>query len=283
MSDPTNQGIPAAPAAAPAAAEIPAAAPVAAAPEPIAAPAPAVTEAPAPAAEAPKPDAADPLKPSTLLSDAKAPKAEEPAKPAAEAPKEGEAKADAPKPEAEAKPADAPVVPLKFEPPVLPEGVPVDEAKLTAFDDKFGTFAAKHGIEPAAAAELRQSLISDYAAEVAAATQRMVDNQMQVWERTRADWREQFQKDADIGGNRQETTLRQAGAVLEKFGSEMGSAHEADLRMALRVTGAGDHPAIIRFVNWASKFTTESSRPIAAPTKAPQPTSRSARRYQNSQ
>ncbi len=108
----------------------------------------------------------------------------------------------------------------------------------------------------------------------------MAQNQVDVWNRTREVWKEEFRKDKEIGGNRQQTTLKQCKAVLERYKASAGDARASELTKIFSMTGAGDTPAMIHFINWASQFATERAKPVPATVpKAPNTTSRSKRRY----
>ncbi len=225
----------------------------------------------------------------SILSDAKA------GEPAPETPAVAEPAAnptDAPaEPNAEAKPAEAPAQDPAQPAPLptyveltLPEGVQLDKAKVSEFDQKLGKFQAARNLSTEDMQALRQELADFYIKDQQEATARVQQMQHDVWERTRDQWKEDFRKDPEMGGNKEQTTIRQAGAAMERFGQVMGSQAEADLRMALRVTGAGDHPAIIRFVQWASRYNTEQAKPVPATVpKAPNTNTRAAKRYGGNQ
>lgn len=266
--------------------------PTAAAPAPEPA-APAVVETPqapsAPVAAEPAPPSQASAEPSVAADgaaagDAAKPSPAEVAQPepeqsllsqAAEPPKEGEA----PKPEE--KPADAVTLPA-FDTFALPEGVKLDEKLNGDFAKLLGTFETESKLPHDAVQKLGQQLVDFYVNEQRQVQDRANQLMTENWNRTREGWRDQFKSDSEIGGNARETTIKRAGAVLERYGAEHGPNHLAELRQVLSMTGAGDHPAVIRFVNWASRFTVERARPVAAVVpKAPVVASRSQRRYGN--
>lgn len=270
----------AAPAPSAPAVEVTAPAPVAAVAEVPAAPAAAEPIA-APVVEAPKVDAPAAVEPPpSVLSEAK-PKAPEPAK-VAEAPKaevkEGE------KPAEEAKATDAPLPLPKYGALKLPEGVKLEDAKVAAFDEMLGKFQNATKADQPAMEAFRQELTDFYVKQQTEIAQRQQALQSETWNRVREVWKDKFRKDPEIGGNRHDTTVQQCGAMLERYANVVGADRAAELRVAFRLTGMGDHPEMIRFVNWASQFTTERSRPVAAtvPTSPSRPQTRGARRYAGS-
>ncbi len=246
--------------------------PVTAAPTVEAVPAAPVEAPPA----SPEPAKAEPFKPglaTTLLAEATAKTAEAP--PAAPA----EAKPDAA--------PEAPTAPT-YEKFTLPENVTLDDAKLGAFTGLLGEYEAQIAKTPAeahaATQTLGQKLVDLYIAEKQAEAQRALEAQWSVWQNTNNDWVKQVKSDPEIGGNRFDTTMKQVGAMFDRYGAENGADRETAFRDALKVTGAANHPDIIRFVNWMTKFTNERARPVPAITPRQSiPQSRAARRYAASQ
>lgn len=235
-----------------------------------AAPAAPVVEAPpapSPAAETPVAEATTP-KAGSLLGDAgkEAPAAE------AVAPEQ---------PAADAKPLPT------YEPFKLPDGVQFDDERVGEFNGVLGEFENRIAGDPAQAhtimQEMGQRMVDLYVREITELRERSARLQHEHWERTRQDWASQFREDADLGRNQQQTTLARCGAMLDRYGSVMGKEREQAVRDVLTMTGAGDHPEIIRLLHWASTFAVEQPRPVAAPVPIkPIPMTRSARLYRNS-
>lgn len=172
---------------------------------------------------------------------------------------------------AEVKPAEpVKVEAIKYEAFKLPDGITLPEADL----GKYTAILGEHQVPQAAA----QQLVDLYVAE----RQREIQAQHDTWLRTREGWVNEFKADGEIGGNRQDTTLKRVGAVMEQYAQAVGVERADKLKQVLGFTGAGDNPEMVRFVNWAAGFTVERSRAVAATVpKAPLPTSRAQRRYAN--
>ena len=226
----------------------------------------------APAADSLSP-AAEPKDPlaSSLLSDTKAPEAEA-AAPEAVAPEE----VKAPEP-----------IPLPaYDAFATPEGFKLADEQLGAFTGILGEYEQKLGATPeahVATQELGQKLVDLYIAETQEAQQRFARFQQENWQRTIDGWVSDFKNDPDIGDKRQDTTIQRCGAALQRYGSEVGAEKEQALRQVLAVTGAGNHPEVVRFVNWVADQAVERGRMIAAP---PRPVSlaasKASRLYRNS-
>lgn len=171
-----------------------------------------------------------------------------------------------------AKVEDEPV-PVEAPPPVeapaptyetlkLPEGIQMPAEELTRFTEVLG--------ENKIAPEAGQKLLEAYTSEIQRFQQDTLKNQTEAFNTVRRGWVEEF-KASDIGGNQQNTTIRNCAAVLEQYGSP-------ELRTMLTFTGAGDHPAMIRFINNIGKVLGEP-RPIAAAKPPAAPVSKAQRRY----
>lgn len=234
-----------------------------------------------PAADSPAPETAPPTEapsdkpPSSLLSEAKS----EETKPAEEAKPE--------EPKAEAEPAK-PETPLPtYEAFKIPEGITVDDAQMGAFTGILGELENKLAADPASAhavmQEMGQRMLDLYATETAEAAQRMSRLQHDTWVRTREGWVSDFRADPEIGGNRQNTTIQRCGALLELYGRSVGADREGALRDVFSMTGSGDHPEVLRFMNWLADYAVEKPRVVAAlAPRAPQPGTRAERLYRNS-
>lgn len=229
----------------PAAVAAPAPAAVEPAPVPVAAPAAEATPAPAAAGEVATPPKAEASPaPSSVLGDAKP----------AEVKPEDAAKT----PEAPPAPVEPPP-PITYEPFNFPETFQPAEAELSEFTELLRDNRAPQ--------DLGQKLIDFYAREL----DRASTAQREYWDRTQVEWQDQCRNDPEIGGNRFDTVVKSCGRVIDEFGTP-------ELRQVLTATGAGNHPAMVRFVNKIASVLAEG-RPIPAQTPAPQAGTRAERRY----
>lgn len=202
--------------------------------------------------------ATEPAKSETLLGGIEPQKKEEP--------KPDEAKVEDAKKVEEAKPAEA--EPIKYEPFNLPENIKLGEEEST----KFTSILAKHRVPQEGA----QELIDLYVAEA----QKLPQLQRDIWTRTQEQWKDSVRADPELGGNRIDTVLKTGASVIERFG---GTADEKKaLRQALALTGAGNHPEIIRFFYRVGKALAEPTPvPATTPKAAPAAQSRAEKRYGN--
>jgi hypothetical protein len=237
---------------------------------------------------APEPAPAVETKPSSVISEAVGepePKAEEPK---VEEVKAEEPKAEEPKVE-EVKPPE-PLAPPVYDALTLPEGVTVEDEKVNTFSNIIGEYENKVATDPSQAhavfSELRQKLADFHIGEMTALNERAARMQREVWDRTIDDWQKSFREDPEIGKNRQDTTIQRIGGLLNLYGQQTNTDQETAVRDAFGLTGAGNHPEVIRFFNWAASRLTERPRVVTpmlarAPVKGTQ--SRAERLYKTSQ
>lgn len=223
------------------------------------------TEAESAPVPAETPETAAPGEPSLLNRGEESPKEETPAEGAtddkpAEAPEEKPA--DEPKPEEpapEEKPEEPeqkaeaePPPPLTYEPPTLPEGVALDSERLGEFDRVVG--------EAQVPPESRQQLIDMLVAE----RQRWEAAAMESWQtafaQTRRQWRNEVMADEALGGANHQDALAACLRMVDEFVPE---DQRAAFDQMLIVTGAGDHPAMMRFLHTvARKFDAPGTPPV---------------------
>jgi len=271
---------PAAPPAAPTAAglapavENPAVAAPASAPSPDTPPTPAPVSAPAsppaeePATAAPavkdgaaaKPTEAKPAEPEPSLLETlgKKPEVAKPtdaAKAAGDAP--ADAKADdakAAKPEA-SKPAEAAPVEYKY---TLPETLKMDDALKGEVHKAFDDFRAN----PADA----QGLIDLHAKSMQEFATQLDRQNREAFANYRKSMRDKVMADPELGGAGHQTAMGAVARMRDLFVPEKDRAEFDDM---LRITGAGDHPAMLRLLHNAAKWFDEPAvaPPEARPTK----------------
>lgn len=240
--------------------------------------APAVQEAPAAAGPAPVPASESvpateaPAAPEATPAASVAPQEAAPAEPAkttllTESEKLAEAKPAEKSAEPE-KPAELP--PVTYEPFTLPEGVTMGGDRLDAFRAVLG----EQRVDQAHA----QKLVDMHVAEVMQAQAAWREQQSKAWIDANAGWIEQAKNDPEIGGNRFETSLTAAKTLL---GQLMRTPEEkAELQQVLSMTGAGNHPIIIKAFARAATMMREGA-PLAT-TQPTQKLSPAQRRYTTS-
>lgn len=157
------------------------------------------------------------------------------------------------KPPEEAKPEvkpEAPEEPFKYEPFKLPEGVPVDENRITAFQD----IIAPHKLDQ----DTAQKLVDMHVETMRDFQNALVAKQHSDFAETRRQWVDQIRSDPVLGGPGHLTALRTAARMRDLLVSE---EHRAEFADFMRVTGAGDHPAMMRLLHNAARFLDEPAPP----------------------
>lgn len=177
--------------------------------------------------------------PTNVLADAREtppPVKEEPHAPDGAAPE-----TDAKAPE-ETKAPDAPLTYSDF---TLPEGVEVDSETLSEARTLLGELKLPQ--------EQAQRLVDFYAGKI----RQFGATQAESWVRLNEKWVGDFKADKEIGGERIQETVAAATRAMDRFGTP-------GLREALIMTGAGNHPEVIRFVARVGRATTEDRFVVAA-------------------
>lgn len=125
----------------------------------------------------------------------------------------------------------APFVPLTVADFKLPDGLVADTPLQTEFLDILNdrTLAPK---------DLAQKLIDLQAKGLAQASEK----NSSAWNDLQTNWKNEVNTDKDIGGDKLPAVLTRIDLGLKKFGSD-------ETRKAFDMTGAGNNPAIIKFVN----------------------------------
>lgn len=172
-----------------------------------------------------------------------------------EAPKpETEAKPEEAKPEGEVKPAEPEIVqpePIAYEAFKLPEGIEPVQEQIGKYTEILG----KHRIPQEVGQELldlHTAALSEYAATRAEQT---LADQHSAFATVRADWVKQAMGDSQIGGAAWDTAKGVIARSRDLFvsGSKSGTPEYAkdmaEFNDFLRITGAGDHPAFLKFLH----------------------------------
>lgn len=165
---------------------------------------------------------------------------EEPHAPDGAAP-EAETKA----PEIKVEDAKAQDAPLTYSDFTLPDGVEVDTETMSEARALLGEMKLPQ--------EQAQRLVDFYAGKI----RQFGASQMESWVKLNEKWVGDFKADKEIGGERIQDTVAAATRAMDRFGTP-------GLREALIMTGAGNHPEVIRFVARVGRATAEDRFVVAA-------------------
>jgi hypothetical protein len=155
-----------------------------------------------------------------------------------------DAKSDADKPAADAVPADkAPPQEAQartYEAFKTPEGVTLAQKETKEFTDLLDDGKLSHQ-------ERAQKLVDLYVRESQRFTKDLRTQQTKAWNDFTEGLKADFKADPVLGGNRQDTVLGTAKAVIERFGGD--DAQKSDLYAMLDHTGMGNHKGLVRVLN----------------------------------
>ena len=171
----------------------------------------------------------------------------EPSPPAVEQPKEEVAVTEEP-PKAEPDPTP-PLAPSDLS---IPEGRQVDDGLLKKFVDTLNNTS----LSPA---DKANALIGLQKEAMAAAE----EAQTQAFASMNEEWISQIKSDPELGGDKLDDNLAVVAKVIDKYGDQ-------ELRDALALTGAGNHPAVFRFMLKVAQDVTEGG-PVTGASSSKQP------------
>jgi hypothetical protein len=140
----------------------------------------------------------------------------------------------------------------------LPDGFTADDKGLAAFAE-LGT---KHGITK----DVAQEFVGFYVDQLKAGNEAAAN----FWNTMQTDNQAKMKADPDFGGAKLDASLKSIAKVIDD--PTFGGKDAKDIREALALTGAGNHPAIFRFLSRISKALTEGpQRTGSAPMNARDP------------
>jgi hypothetical protein len=97
---------------------------------------------------------------------------------------------------------------------------------------------------------------------------KLVLNYQRAYEQSEAkqlsDWKSAVVNDKEMGGPNLTATLANCGKAIDKFGGGK------ELREALEFTGAGNHPAVIKFLSAVGKHISEDTLHVGTKTMDPE-------------
>lgn len=159
---------------------------------------------------------------------------------------------DKPKPESDKQPeadpdkkdatANEPSAPIKYEAFTLPEGIKLDDERL----GKFTEVAGQGHVSQAVAQSLLDLHVQEMQRYAEQVQQQAVQHQHDVWRQLNDSWKADFRKDPELGGNREQTSLAKAKAVLEEYGGTKEQV--AELLAHTRANGMGNYPGFLRLL-----------------------------------
>ncbi len=160
----------------------------------------------------------------------------------------------------------------------LPEDVQVDKEKLSEFTKELGELQNLTKADQKLMQEFGQKMVDRAIALQQETAQRLTDYYTGAWEKQKNDWKESFEKDPEIGGNRSNTTINAALQFIRTHGGD--EKQQTEFRDLMNQTGIGNHPAMIRMLSRANSVISEG-KPVPASMPAAKPTSKVQKRYGN--
>lgn len=138
-------------------------------------------------------------------------------------------------------------MPLARENITFPEGFEYEDATVASFLDLMNN----QELTPAQRAEGLLNLQADVAKAASEADSK-------AWDALQEEWQAKSKADPEFGGDKMQATMTSVGKLVTEYGNDA-------LREALDVTGAGNHPEVIRFLGKLSNLLTEGRPAVGTP------------------
>lgn len=165
--------------------------------------------------------------------------------------------------------SDEPAPLPSFDPWTFPDGLAVDEARVGEFNKLLGEFESTTKVSHAEVQKLGQQFLDRHVSEINSVAEKIAEAYDKVWKDQTKQWYDDFKKDPEIGGNRQETTVKAAREFIARHGGTQ--EQQKAIRTLMQKTGLGNHPELIRLFAKANLNLREPTVvPATAPPAAPQ-------------
>lgn len=103
----------------------------------------------------------------------------------------------------------------------------------------------------------------EVANKLVALQEKVFESQVNQWLATNKEWMEAVEKDPVYGGDKLDENLGKVSTLINEFAAKNGGDKVGqDVREAMDLTGAGNHPAIVKFLIWTCSQLSEG-RPLS--------------------
>jgi hypothetical protein len=175
--------------------------------------------------------------------------------------------------------SDDPAPPPTYDAFEVPEGITLDKDRVSKFTELLGKFEQTTKADHAAVQAFGQEAVNFHINEIQNAVTELQKFYQTAWDKQKADWKDAFMKDPEIGGNRFQTTVDAARNFIRTHGGT--PEQQAEFRNVMETSGLGNHPAILRILANAGAAMGEGT-PLANVKPVSQPKSRIRTMYGNS-
>lgn len=158
----------------------------------------------------------------------------------------------------------------------LPEDVKLDAERVTKFTELLADLEIKGKTDHALMQEFGQKAVDFHLNEVKKSMEDLNKFYQTTWERQKLDWKDQFLKDPEIGGNKFQTTVDSALTFLRTHGGT--AEQQSEFRAIMESSGLGNHPVMIRLLANAGRAMSEGT-PLAAQRPVQPPKSKTQTMY----
>lgn len=172
--------------------------------------------------------------------------------------------------------SEEPAPPPVYDAFKLPEGITLKDERVKEFTNVLAELETKSKLDHVLAQEFGQKMVDFHIAEVKQTVENINKYYQDNWERQKVQWKENFLKDPEIGGNRFQTTVDSALTFIRTHGGT--PEQQAEFRNLMESSGLGNHSAVIRLLANAGRAMSEG-KPLAASKPVSPPKSKTETLY----
>lgn len=172
--------------------------------------------------------------------------------------------------------SDEPAPPPSYEAFKVPENVKLDDERVGTLTKLLGDLEVTTKADHTKMQEFGQKLIDTHVSEVTKAIEDIHKYNQVTWDKQKLDWKDEFLKDPELGGNRFQTTVDAARTFISTHGGT--PEEQAEFRSLMESSGLGNHKVMIRILARAGQAMTEG-KPLAAKTPVSAPKSKTQTMY----
>lgn len=141
----------------------------------------------------------------------------------------------------------------------LPEGITISEEQVQDFNKLLGEFEVSTKADRSEVQKFGQNLINKHISEVQQVSTRLQEQYQNAWEKQKSEWYTQFENDAEMGGNRKDTTKNLVLNAIKNYGGS--EEQQSEFRELMTHTGIGNAPPLIRTIaNLAKEISSLKAR-----------------------
>lgn len=158
-----------------------------------------------------------------------------------------------------------PAPPPSFEAFTVPDGIELNQERTKIFTDLLTELETEGKTDHVLVQKFGQKAVDFHISEIQKTVTDLQKSQQDAWDRQKVQWKEEFLKDPNIGGENSKVTIEAANSFLRTHGGT--EQQQKEFRSLMDSSGLGNHPVMIRLLANAGRVMREG-QPLAAQSPA---------------